>query len=168
MKLSITILLIALSSISAFSQPLSKTDFKQKMVSALNEMYNVSKVPGAFTNCAYSLYKQDYSENGETEAGFYTGVQVAQTCMVKYLDQIVFSDEGKKLRDVSLGYFEEACQANNKPYENQIYVNGYCSCLRKSYDRNNISLKTMINPNFVETEMYQNIAISCFDDNKMN
>lgn len=168
MKLLLFTLCFIFSSVNVFSQPLSKTDFNNKMLTVLGQQYNVAKVPDGFSNCAYSIYKKDIEENGKAEIGFVTGVQVAQTCMLQYFDEIVFSDGGKKLRNLSMVYFEEACINNIKPYENQIYVNGYCSCLRKSYDENDISLKTLVKPSFAESEIYQNLAIACFKKNQKN
>lgn len=168
MKLFLLTLCFILSGINVFSQPLSKTDFNQKMLSVLDDQYNVIEVPDGFSNCAYEIYKNDFEENGEAEIGFVTGVQVAQTCMLQYFDEIVFSDDGKKLRDESMGYFEEACIKNNQQYESQIYVNGYCSCLRKSYDKNDISLITLVKPSFAESETYQKLAIACVNENQKN
>lgn len=151
-----------------FSQPFSKTDFNQKMLVLLGEQYNVVEVPAGFSNCAYEIYKNDYEENSLTEIGFVTGVQVAQTCLLQFFDKIEFSDDGKKLRDVSMGYFEEACINNNKQYVNQINVNGYCSCLKKSYDKNDITLQTLVKPSFAESETYQKLAIACVNENRKN
>lgn len=166
MKLSVLTLCFILSGINVFSQPLSKTDFNRKMLSVLGEKYNVVEVPAGFSNCAYELYKKDYEENDEAEIGFDTGVQVAQTCMLQYFEEIVFSDDGKKMKDIFIGYFEESCINKNKQYENQIDVKGYCGCLIEGFDKNDISLKTLIKPSFAESETQQKLAITCVKENQ--
>lgn len=154
------LLLFTLLNSTGSSQDLSKNDFDKKLLSTLNQKYNAKKLPQGFYDCAYSNYMENKYD------GFFEGNNVAIQCLKKYLLKIKFSDGGNKIWEIAIPYYKKECKKNNKAYENKMNVNNYCNCLIKQYSNRNIKLKTLISPEFAKSNLYDEIAMQCFQESK--
>lgn len=161
MKYLITIFLFFVAS-DGFSQDLSKNEFDEKLLSTLNKKYNVKKLPPGFYNCAYSIYEKNKDD------GFFVGNNVAIQCLPKYVSKIEFSDAGEKMWKITTSYYKKGCKENNQGYKDKMNVANYCNCLVEKFNGNDIKLKTLISPEFARSNLYNEIATSCFTENRID
>lgn len=160
--LSLLLIAICLFGLDAKAQSLSEAEFREYISASLNQTYNVTHLPESFYQCAYDIYKVE----GDAGEGFYMGYEVNRLCLPANLENIRFSDNGKKLWDEIVPVFINQCKVTNEPYSQVMNVNTYCNCMHDQYSEREIPLHVLIAPEFAESSEYTKISYYCLDESQ--
>lgn len=164
MRVILPLILLFILTNSIFAQVLSEAEFENRFEAASNEVLNVSYMPQGFKDCAYTIY----SDNpGLLEKdGFQFGRIFASNCFSQHATELTFSDGGERMRDIMLSFTEGICFNQNKQYNNQIDVRGYCSCITNYYEENDIPIEAMLNPDLIPEKEYMRVANKCIEESQ--
>lgn len=130
----------------------------------MNERYSIVKIPPKFKQCAWNLYQKI----GDKGQGFYFGKELVPQCVVKYLDEFVYSDNGEKIFNEYMKYHRAQCLESVEKYKEQISSKGYCGCLIKEYKSQGIELSTILNTPFFRSEQFKKIRTNCINKNRIS
>lgn len=121
--------------------------------------YNVVSLPEGLLKCV--------SENREVSASieFDRGYLIAKKCIPNYIDQIEFSDSGKKYLATFNDAFVLTCSNANESYSKIIKVTPFCNCLHEEYVKYEVGFKDILDEKFSDTILSQKITEYCI---KMN
>lgn len=162
MRVILTILLLTFSH-SVLAQAPTQKEYVASSLTPMYEKHNISSVPQGFEDCAYNAFLKHADKNDD---GFTAGRETITTCFPKFVDEITFSDNGRRIKRLFLPYFEGSCLNENIRYEDQMDVEGYCGCLSEKYRDDNMPVSRIFDPSFARSEEYQSLALQCAKSNR--
>lgn len=152
------VLILFLFCTKGYSQNFSSEEFETNLNEEFHKKYNINSLPDDFYQCAYDLYL----ESGNDRYNFDIGYRISRKCLLNYVDQIGFSDDGMKLLQEFKDAFVNGCATANQAYSEVIKIGPFCSCLHDEYLKYEIGYEMLADPEFMNTILSEKISTYCF------
>lgn len=141
-------------------QKISKEKFIETFESFFQEELNVVLIPAEVYDCGYPIYLESNDFN------FDIGYKIGRECLVQYIEDVQFTDNGLKFLRKSETPIVNGCVTANSQYETSVHVGKFCQCLYQEYVKYEVGFEMIMDPEFLESTLSEEIATYCFSIHK--